>query len=357
MNHVLEIAVSRACIFSVVLGLSGCGLLGGNPTQGIGIISKNCPKDPTSSTYAPRCLPGSDLMITPNVPVWGNQIGDCWDPSASTTTTPNCYYPASYSTDYTSGTIESFGNNADPPASTGSNGVLIVNNAKAPALWNLYYLEPWPCGYSASPLNAEGYPVYPVYQGGVPYDSSIWWEEESEGVAVGNYYPNKQVFDLACYVPGPLLPASTRFAILGNIPNTLTLGSAVPLTTQYGMPLLYVYDKAGNIVVTETATSVSSNDTQATFPFPSSLSESGYSVAMVNLTGGDSVPTPAGDNPLSIASSQTVAGAPFGVSVAGITDAYIDINTCVKTDSHNSSAYGTVPIVFALFRKSGISGR
>jgi hypothetical protein len=147
-----------------------------------------------------------------------------------------------------------------------------------------------------------------------------WWAYETPDALIQNYYPNKQGYVLDCYLYGPLTPASTRFAILGNLPNTLTLGSAAPLVTQYGMPLLYVYDKTGNVVTTETATSVSSDGTQATFPFPSSLTQSGYSLAIVNQVGGNLGFVPAGDNLLSIASSQTVAGNPFGVSVGALTD-------------------------------------
>ncbi len=92
--------------------------------------------------------------------------------------------------------------------------------------------------------------------------------------------------------------------------------------TQNGMPLLYVYDGTGNVVATETATSVDSSGIQATFPFPSSLQQSGYSLAIVNHTGAGTSYSPAGDNLLSIASSQTISGAPFGVAAAGQTDTY-----------------------------------
>jgi len=78
----------------------------------------------------PQCLPGSDLMLTPNIPVWGNEDGD--------------YFVNGK--DQTQGTVADFGNNADPPASTGQSGVLVVNYAEAPAYWNVNWLEPWPCG-------------------------------------------------------------------------------------------------------------------------------------------------------------------------------------------------------------------
>jgi YVTN family beta-propeller protein len=154
----------------------------------------------------------------------------------------------------------------------------------------------------------------------------VWWyEEELQSVAIANYYastdyPNGYKEFLQCYTTGPLLPASTRFAVLGSLPGSLTLSSAVPLTTAYGMPLLYVYGSTGSIVATETATSVNGSGTQATFPFPSTLSQSGYSLAVVNQTGAGVGYAPAGDNLLSIASSQTIAGNPFGVAAGGLTN-------------------------------------
>lgn len=323
--------VIAGALFFVVLGLSGCGPA---PTQGIGIASKNCQGDP--SVYpTPQCLPGSDLMLTPNVPVWGNVV--------------NQYYLNGV--DQTQGTVDYFGNNADPPATTGSSGVLIVNNAEAPAYWNLYWLEPWNCGYNTDPQTP------PVYEGVTYYEGADWSEYEAPNALVGNYYPSKTVVALDCVHYGALLPASRRFAILGNLPNALTLGSAVPLTTQNGMPLLYVYDQTGTVVATETATSVSSDGTQATFPFPSTLPQSGYSLALVNQTGVGIGFAPAGDNLLSIASSQTIAGNPFGVSAGAQTYNRTYCSLCPtrgqKTQCTKSSTYNTFPVV-SLYSKNQV---
>jgi len=88
------------------------------------------------------------------------------------------------------------------------------------------------------------------------------------------------------------------------------------------MPLLYVYDAVNglpNLVTTVSATSVSPDGSEATFPFPN-LPQNGYSLAVQNRipeTPGD---TPAGTNVLSVASSQTIAGNPFGVAASGLTD-------------------------------------
>jgi hypothetical protein len=236
--------------------------------------------------------------VVPNIPVWGNETGDYYDPNNNWT-------------DLTKGSLGYFGNNADPPASTGSNGLLIVNNALAPAFWDIYFLEPWNCGYNTDPDQG------PIFEDSPYYEGSTWWEYKAHGL-VQNYYTNKAAAVLDCYTYDPLLNASTRFAILGNLPNTLTLGSAIPLTTQYGMPLLYVYDNTGSIVATETATNVSSSGTEVTFPFPSSLPQSGYSLAIVNQTGSGVGFAPAGTNLLSVASSQTIAGNPFGVAAGGL---------------------------------------
>ncbi|MGA2251365.1 YncE family protein [Terracidiphilus sp.] len=119
------------------------------------------------------------------------------------------------------------------------------------------------------------------------------------------------------------------------------------------MPLLYVYDKTGNVVATQTATIVSNDGTQATFPFPSSLTESGYSLAIVNRNATSTGFAPAGDNLLSIASSQTISGSPFGVAVGAQTTETIN---CVYVEVGNpphqttqcttsSSNPNTIPVV------------
>jgi YVTN family beta-propeller protein len=275
-------------------------------------------------------------MITPNVPVWGNETGD--------------YFVNGV--DQTNGTLGWFGENGDQPLTTPWEGPLVVNYAMAPAFWDVYWLEPWPCGNNTNPQSA------PVDQGVVFYEGADWWEEEIETAQlnapnqtpVPNYYSTGQGLVLLCYTTGALLPASTRFAILGNLPSSLTLGSAVPLATQNGMPLLYVYDKTGTVVTTLTATNVSSDGTQATFPFPSSLIQAGYSLALVNQTGGGIGFAPAGDNLLSIASSQTISGNPFGVAVGGQT---VTLNICIngvvggRPVQHcgSSSHYNTIPVV------------
>jgi hypothetical protein len=120
----LKPALIRLSFFAVAFVLSGCGLLGGNSTQGIAIASKNCQQNMSVST--PQCQPGSAIMFTPHVPVWGNEIGD--------------YFVNGV--DQTQGTLGGFGENGDQPLSTPMEGPLVVNDAQAPAFWNLYFLEP-----------------------------------------------------------------------------------------------------------------------------------------------------------------------------------------------------------------------
>jgi YVTN family beta-propeller protein len=118
-----------------------------------------------------------------------------------------------------------------------------------------------------------------------------------------------------CYTPY-ISDASTRFAILGQLPPTLTLTGEAPFSTTYGMPLLYVNDGNNNVVATETATSVSRDSSQAIFPFPSNLRQNLYSVAVANQINSSPGISAVGTNYLSIASSQTITGNPFGVDAA-----------------------------------------
>jgi hypothetical protein len=120
------------------------------------------------------------------------------------------------------------------------------------------------------------------------------------------------------------------------------------------MPLLYIYDQNANLVATETATSVSSDETQATFPFPSNLTQSGYELVPQNQINESPGLAPAGVNLLSIASSQTIAGNPFGVAALDTTttdqssstqDPYGD-GTCAGQSSYSSNTYtNSYPVV------------
>jgi YVTN family beta-propeller protein len=104
------------------------------------------------------------------------------------------------------------------------------------------------------------------------------------------------------------------------------------------MPELYVYDGTATLVATETATSVSSDGSQATFPFPSSLQQNGYTVAVANQTGDSPGISAVGTNYLSIASSQTIAGNPFGVAAGGLTE---NSTYCKPLPPHGQQYYCT----------------
>ncbi|MGD0510706.1 MAG: YncE family protein [Candidatus Micrarchaeaceae archaeon] len=152
-------------------------------------------------------------------------------------------------------------------------------------------------------------------------------------------------FQGTCYYPY-ISNASTRFAILGQLPQTLTLTGQAPFSTTSGMPLLYVYDDAEDLVATETAISVSGDSSQATFPFPSSLQQNGYTVAVANQTNSNPGISAVGTNYLYIASSQTIAGNPFGVAVAAQTKV---VQQCLFIKNgwmcNSSTKYSPFPVV------------
>jgi YVTN family beta-propeller protein len=110
------------------------------------------------------------------------------------------------------------------------------------------------------------------------------------------------------------------------------------------MPELFVYDETATLVATEAATSISSGGSQATFPFPSSLQQNGYTVAVANQTGSSPGISAVGTNYLSIASSTTIAGNPFGVAVADQTDNDRDVDTCERGTTYSTNNL-TVPVV------------
>ena len=189
--------LSLSCL-CIVLVISGCKLLGSNPTQGIAVLAKDCPQDPNAPTGVSQCLPGSNLEITPYVQTWGNETGDCYGPYTPTPEYPSCSTPANTNTDYTQGTVNSFGNYGLQPLTTPGNGPLVVNNAKAPAFWNLYWLMPYPCGYNTNPQMG---PIF-VQEVGNDYGAGELWEMEVENGALDiplpNYYSTGGYGELDC---------------------------------------------------------------------------------------------------------------------------------------------------------------
>lgn len=191
-------------------------------------------------------------MPIPNVPVSGSYARPYTDPTTGKV--------------LTAGSVVGFGLYPDQPVSTGVSAVHIVPNAMSPAYWNLDWFMPWDsCGIE----NWGGVKLEPVNLGTQDlFDYSV------PDILVPNVYATNQEKDLDCYEYN-METASTRFSIVGSLPPTITLGGQTPFTTQYGMPQMYVYDEAGNLVATENATSVTSDGTQATFPLPSNLASNG----------------------------------------------------------------------------------
>lgn len=318
-------ALGCICLFIAILATSGCGP---TTTQGIAIETGQCQESVMAQNMTGNpCLPNSTQAV-PHVPVWG-QFAQTWPAAGAPVGT---------------GTQFGIAANGQPsPVYTGNDGILFLGNGEGNALWNMFALEYSYCGSSISVAPNGNAPAYNINdEGQVPWNNGNYYEYEWQGVPIlpstyisptaGKPGSITNFAILGCPTYTPLQPATTRFAVAGSLPGTLTLGSNTGFTTTYGMPLLYVYDAANglpNLVTTETATSVSADGTEATFPFPN-LPQNGYSLAVQNqipVTPGD---TPAGTNVLSIASSQTIAGNPFGVAAGGI---------------YTGSTYQPIPIV------------
>jgi YVTN family beta-propeller protein len=236
---------------------------------------------------------------------------------------PNVYVNGQYLNDaqglQAQGTVTAYGGTTAIDANGDAN--YVVSQAKAPAYWDQYVTFDFACG------NLDLY-SYNQFTGEYTYKSPNVLMAQNE------------IFEQDC-LNVELPAASKRFAIVGQFPQTLTLTSQAHLQTQNGMPILSVIGKSG-VIATETATSVSSDGTQATFPFPPSLAQGGYSLAVSNQT--PSGPRGASVNLLSIAQTTTMSGNPFGVSVGAQTYSYLDSNTCTRSKT-TSSSYSTFPVI------------
>ena len=100
----------RFWCFALAFALSGCGLLGGNPTSGIGVVAKSCKQDPNAPTGIQKCLRGTELAIIPYVQVWGNETGDCYGPYTPpwAQAYPSCAVPANMDKDFTLGDVNQY---------------------------------------------------------------------------------------------------------------------------------------------------------------------------------------------------------------------------------------------------------
>jgi YVTN family beta-propeller protein len=227
--------------------------------------------------------------------------------------------------------------------STNINGIYYVSNGEAPAWWDHVVYIPSYCAQYANP------PI--TFVGTTPLSGSNIFE-------VYNYpTANLETITWTCGVEGNDFPeASSRFAIAGAIPSSVTLSAQAPFTTTYGMPMLYVYSGSNGSQTLDyqiTAMSVSSDSSSATFPLPSSLPQNGYGFITVNAAEGGGF-EPNSFNYYSVASSQTIAGNPFGVAAlfsstswqsAYNPDPYGD-GTCQGQWQYNSGTYtNSSPIV------------
>jgi YVTN family beta-propeller protein len=220
-------------------------------------------------------------------------------------------------------------------------GIYTANNLELPAYWNHEAWFPLHCAL----------PDPPVYIVSQTISTSM-----NEFEADNQWGTSGETLPWECLNADTQTPyASSRFAITGSIPSSVTLGSLEPYSSTYGMPLLYVYSGSGgnpSLVTTITATSVASDGSTATFPLPSSLAESGYGLITENKTSSSEF-SANGFNFYSIAQSQTIAGSPFGVSVGAQTTETI---TCTYVEEGNpphqttqcatsSSNPDTIPVI------------
>jgi len=212
-----------------------------------------------------------------------------------------------------------------------------VSNGIAPSAWDHSVAFPIACAQGAVP---------PVVFEGTQFGSNIF--------SLYNYgTANQAVINWVCGIPSTSIPlASARFALAGAIPPSITLAAQSPFTTQYGQPIMYLFNGLGgqtSLAATVSASSVDSDGSSAAFPLPSSLAQSGYGFVTANETSSGSY-QPNSFNLFSVASSQTVAGNPFGVSVGGQTDSYtictpITIGPITHTQCSAISTYQTAPVV------------
>jgi DNA-binding beta-propeller fold protein YncE len=136
-----------------------------------------------------------------------------------------------------------------------------------------------------------------------------------------------------CTIPASAAPsADNHFARSSSLPSTVTV-SAAGLTTTSGMPQLLVYDSGLNLDATVNATSVATNGSSATFPFPTNSSGgqllSGmYMFAVKNLAASGQFKVVDATH-FSIGADNTLSSA-FGVDAA---DVVTKSQTCIWNGS------------------------
>ena len=196
--------------------------------------------------------------------------------------------------------------------------------------------EVWFPDYCPKPQNATV----------VNWDADQWHDNIFEYLNVN--MTNGQTFPWYCdsnTLPGGPPAGMSRFAIAGSTPSSITLPMVDPFTTTYGMPFMYVYSGAnGNptLYSTITASSVDPSGDSATFPLPSNMPPNAYAFVTYNQNS-DGGHRPNAFNLYTVASSQTIAGNPFGVAAAGLTD---NFETCVNGYGCGSGTiYLALPVI------------
>jgi DNA-binding beta-propeller fold protein YncE len=220
-------------------------------------------------------------------------------------------------------------------------GTYSVSNLELPAYWDHYVEEPSQC---TSITN----------QPGITYEGTDGTLNVFE--VPGILTQTDETFEWDCNDPlGGLTVPSSRFALAGSIPSSITIPGQAAFSTTYGMPVLYLFDGLnGNpsLAASVTASSVAANGSSATFPLPASLAADGYGLVTANATSNGTY-LPNGINLYAVGSSQSQEGAPFGVAVAAISDAYQDRNTCDR-DVTGQTFYDTFPVI-SLYSQNEVS--
>lgn len=275
------------------------------------LVTSNC----TNGLCGPKY---TNVVSTPlpGVPVWGQAVG------------PEVGYPTVY------GTLDGYEGVTNNSCSTAP-GSYQPQNLELPYEWNHWVqMSPMCNGLTSSP----NIPI--TYE----YIATNYIQAESADQATAN----NQVSTWGCNQSLTTIAVATpSFAMAGSIPTSMTVPAQAPFSTSYGMPILYLYSGASgtpSLAATVTASSVLSGSSSATFPLPSSLASNSYSLVTANAMSDGSY-MPNGVNFFAVGSSQSLAGAPFGVAAAGQTDTLVDRDRCNKITWTYTPTTTTFPVI------------
>ena len=203
-----------------------------------------------------------------------------------------------------------------PPTTTNSIGLAYVTNGRYYANWNSSVRWNTLCGQTSTQSS---------YFMNVEPELGIGW--------------------VCAVAPSETGPADTHFALQESVPSAVTVysygGSPLSLSASTS---LYEYNRAGTLLNVLSASSIASDGSSATFPFPDNRNGSALSPDIYGLSLVQNSSTVNGLGWIAIAGSQTIAGNPFGVAAAGQTDGWEDRDTCDRTETSGSS-YSSFPVV------------